>query len=598
MRTDSHRTVYLKNYRVPDYLIEHTELLFDLDEAATVVRSRLRVRRNPDADNPRGELHLDGEDLDLLRLSRNGDPLGDDDYRVDDHALVIFAPGEHCTLEIDTRINPTANTALEGLYRSGKFLLTQCEAQGFRKITYYLDRPDVMARFRVKLVADRARFPVLLCNGNCTESGTLDDGRHFAQWEDPYPKPSYLFALVAGDLGHIEGRHDSADGRRVTLRIYAEHHNVEQCAFALESLQKAMRWDEQRFGLCYDLDVFNIVVTDDFNMGAMENKSLNIFNSRYVLASPDTATDADYMAIEGVIGHEYFHNWTGNRVTCRDWFQLTLKEGLTVFRDQEFSSDMQFRALKRIEDVCRLREVQFAEDAGPMSHPVRPDRYLEINNFYTATVYEKGAEVVRMVHTLLGEEGFQAGMRLYFQRHDGQAVACEDFRSAMADANHRDLEQFGRWYATPGTPVVRISEHYDAQAQRYTLTAEQSSQSEEPLFIPLAVGLLGPEGTDLPLQRTGQATPGSSTEILELTQASQHFVFEPITHKPVASILRGFSAPVRLDFAQSGEDLAFLMAHDSDPFNRWEASNRFANQVLLALVQDTAQQRELHLDPV
>ncbi|MDX1570548.1 MAG: aminopeptidase N [Xanthomonadales bacterium] len=590
-KESSVRTVYREQYRVPAFLIDAVRLRFQIDPEATRVSAQLSVRRNPDSGDDNEPLILDGQDMELHSVSLDGRELDEEQYEVDAESLTVPDVPDRFELQTVTTIRPADNTALEGLYLSGPFLVTQCEAEGFRKITYFLDRPDVMARFSVRIEADAQRFPVLLSNGNCVETGELDGGRHYTEWDDPFPKPSYLFALVAGDLQHIEDTFRTADDRTVTLRIYAEPENIDKLDYAMASLKRSMAWDEERFGLLYDLDIFNIVATNDFNMGAMENKSLNIFNAKYVLARPDTATDFDYQGIEGVIGHEYFHNWTGNRVTCRDWFQLSLKEGLTVFRDQEFSSDMQSRAVKRIEDVRMLRSAQFAEDAGPMAHPVRPDSYIEISNFYTLTVYEKGSEVVRLYHTLLGEEGFQKGLRLYFERHDGQAVTCDDFRRAMADANGTDLEQFGRWYSQAGTPIVEASDKYDETKGEYRLTLKQRTpatpgQPEKlPLQIPVRVGLLNNAGHDLPL-KLANGDLGGEGDVLVLNEAKQEFVFEGIGQRPVPSLLRGFSAPVILKYAYTRDQLAFLMAHDSDSFNRWDASQRLASEVILELVDD------------
>ena len=590
-KESSVRTVYREQYRVPAFLIDAVRLRFQIDPEATRVSAQLSVRRNPDSGDDNESLILDGQDMELHSVSLDGRELDEEQYEVDAESLTVPDVPDRFELQTVTTIRPADNTALEGLYLSGPFLVTQCEAEGFRKITYFLDRPDVMARFSVRIEADAQRFPVLLSNGNCVETGELDGGRHYTEWDDPFPKPSYLFALVAGDLQHIEDTFRTADDRTVTLRIYAEPENIDKLDYAMASLKRSMAWDEERFGLLYDLDIFNIVATNDFNMGAMENKSLNIFNAKYVLARPDTATDFDYQGIEGVIGHEYFHNWTGNRVTCRDWFQLSLKEGLTVFRDQEFSSDMQSRAVKRIEDVRMLRSAQFAEDAGPMAHPVRPDSYIEISNFYTLTVYEKGSEVVRLYHTLLGEEGFQKGLRLYFERHDGQAVTCDDFRRAMADANGTDLEQFGRWYSQAGTPIVEASDKYDETKGEYRLTLKQRTpatpgQPEKlPLQIPVRVGLLNNAGDDLPL-KLANGDLGGEGDVLVLNEAKQEFVFEGVGERPVPSLLRGFSAPVILKYAYTRDQLAFLMAHDSDSFNRWDASQRLASEVILELVDD------------
>ena len=467
--------IRLEDYRPPDYLVDQVELRFDLQPAATEVRARLAVRRNPAAGGGARPLVLDGQELELIGLALDGEPLGSNRYQKgDDHLIVHDVPAAF-TLETTVRIRPEANTALEGLYVSNGVFCTQCEPEGFRKITYFPDRPDVMARYRVRIEADQATYPVLLANGNLVESGASGGGRHFALWEDPFPKPSYLFALVAGRLARIEDTFTTRSGRQVTLEIYTEPREIDKCAHAMASLKKAMRWDEDRFGLEYDLDRFMIVAVSDFNFGAMENKGLNIFNTKYVLAKPETATDSDFLGVESVIAHEYFHNWTGNRVTCRDWFQLSLKEGLTVFRDQEFTSDLHSRPVKRIADVRRLRATQFLEDAGPLAHPVRPDSYLEINNFYTTTVYEKGAEVIRMLHTLIGEAAFQRGMQIYFERHDGQAVTCEDFVAAMEAASGRDLAQFRRWYAQAGTPRLAVRGDHDPRARTYTLTVAQST---------------------------------------------------------------------------------------------------------------------------
>ena len=511
---------------------------------------------------------------------------------MDSEGLTLLSVPERFALETLVEVNPEANTALEGLYRASGLYCTQCEAQGFRKITYYLDRPDVMARFTTTLVGDRESTPVLLANGNLTDSGVLDDGRHFATFEDPFLKPSYLFAMVAGRLTVIEDSFTTMSGRKVSLQIFVEERNRYKCDHAMASLVNAMRWDEETFGLEYDLDEYKVVATDDFNMGAMENKGLNVFNSKYVLARPETATDSDFQGIEGVIGHEYFHNWTGNRVTCRDWFQLSLKEGLTVFRDQEFSADMGSKAVKRISDVRLLRNAQFPEDAGPMAHPVRPESYIEINNFYTSTIYNKGAEVIRMYQTLLGAEGFRRGLDLYFERHDGQAVTTDDFFAAMTDANAVDFGHFKRWYSQAGTPVLDVSGVYDEAGKTFRLHVRQScpatpGQTEkQPFLIPLKAGLLGPDGKDLPLQLVGDALPEGSSRTLTITEAEQSFTFINVPVAPVPSLLRDFSAPVKLHYLHSREGLAFLFAHDSDSFNRWEAGQRLATDVLLAMVDD------------
>ncbi len=578
--------IHRADYAPFPFVVEDVELRVALFADHAVVDATLRLRCNPAA--AAAPLVLDGEGLDTRRVAVDGNDLAAGEYRIADDRLVIDTVPAAFTLATTVVIDPYGNTTLSGLYRSGDLLCTQCEAEGFRRITWYPDRPDVMARFRVAIEAERARFPVLLSNGNQVEAADLGGGRHRAVWEDPFPKPCYLFALVAGDLAGIEGRFTTRSGRPVALNFWVEKGNEDQVAHALASLQKAMEWDEQVFGLEYDLDVFNVVAVSHFNMGAMENKSLNIFNSKYVLAKRETATDGDFLAIESVIAHEYFHNWTGNRVTCRDWFQLTLKEGLTVFRDQEFSADMNSRGLQRIEDARALRAAQFPEDNGPMAHPIRPDSYVEINNFYTSTVYEKGAEVIRMIHTLLGAEGFRKGMDLYFARHDGQAVTCDDFVAAMEDASGIDLGRFRRWYGQAGTPRLSARWSHDAASRRLTLTLAQHTpptpgQEEKlPLHIPVRLGLVGAEG-DLPLRLEGENAPSGTTRVLNLTEAEQSFVFEDVAAPPVPSLLRDFSAPVILEAPYSDADLAFLMARDTDSFNRWEAGQTLASRTLLAL---------------
>jgi len=594
MSTHTPKTIYLKDYTPPAYLIPTVDLRFELGDDCTLVHSRLRVVRA--GTTPVGtSLELDGQHLELIALDLDGVPLAADRYRLDPTQLTLFDPPAFFNLEIVTRIYPQHNTALQGLYQSSGNFCTQCEAEGFRRITYFLDRPDVMAVFSTTLVAEKSRYPVLLSNGNPVASGEWDDGRHWMAWHDPFPKPSYLFALVAGHLLHIEDHFITRSGRKVTLRIYVEPDNIDQCEHAMDSLRKAMAWDEERFGLEYDLDLYQIVAVGDFNMGAMENKGLNVFNTKYVLAKPETATDADYQGILGVIGHEYFHNWTGNRVTCRDWFQLSLKEGLTVFRDQEFTSDLGSRGVKRIEDVRILRSSQFPQDAGPMAHPVRPDSYIEINNFYTVTVYNKGAEVIRMIQTLLGRDGFRRGMDLYFRRHDGQAVTCDDFVAAMADANGADLGQFKRWYHQAGTPELTVSDQYDPATRRYALTIQQScpptpgQPRKEPFHIPLALGLLDGEGCDLPLQLEGEHGPGATTRVLELREATHTFQFVEVPVRPIPSLLRDFSAPVKLNSAESDADLRFRLAHDRDDFNRWDAGQTLVIRAILALIEQHRQ---------
>ncbi len=595
------KTVYREEYAPYPWNLDRVRLRFEIGDEVTRVLSELEFSRNDDASDEM-DIELDGQEMELVAVSLGGRQLDNNEYSISADKLIVRNATNPCRVEIEVLIYPWQNTALEGLYPSGNFLLTQCEAEGFRKITYYPDRPDVMTRFGVTLVADKKRYPVLLSNGNAVESGELDDGRHWVRWDDPFAKPCYLFALVAGDLACVEDHFTTRSGRDVTLRFYVEPENQDRCGHAMESLIHAMKWDEDRFGLEYDLDIYHIVATDDFNMGAMENKSLNIFNSKYVLARPDTATDNDYQGIEGVIGHEYFHNWTGNRVTCQDWFQLTLKEGLTVFRDQEFSSDMQSRAVKRIRDVRVLRSRQFPEDSGPMSHPIRPDKYIEINNFYTMTVYQKGAEIIRMYHTLLGEEGFQNGMKLYFERHDGHAVTCDDFLAAMADANGVDLKKFGSWYGQSGTPEVRAAGVYDDQAKTFTLRLSQKTppthdQAEKiPLVIPVAVGLLSRDGAELPLRLRGEDVPAGSSRVLLLDQVEQSFTFQDIASKPIPSLLRGFSAPVKLFYPFTSEDLATLMAFDVDSFVRWEAAQLLAQREILRNVDLLAAGSDPQLD--
>lgn len=590
MRTDTPAAIYRKDYTPPSHWVSTVEMGFDLDPAATRVATRIVFERNH-ASSDR-TLTLYGEEIELVQLRMNGKVLSKHAYQLEQGGLRIPAAPDEIVLEIETLLRPDRNTSLMGLYVSNGNFFTQCEAEGFRKITYFPDRPDVMAKYKVMLRADKRRYPVLLSNGNLIEQGDLGDGRHYALWEDPFKKPSYLFALVAGDLVCQEGRIKLQSGREVLLQVWVEDGNLDKTQHAMDSLINSIRWDERRFGLELDLDRFMIVAVGDFNMGAMENKGLNIFNTKYVLANARIATDVDYANIEAVVGHEYFHNWTGNRVTCRDWFQLSLKEGLTVFRDQEFSADMigtdSGRAVKRIDDVRVLRQAQFPEDAGPMAHPVRPDSFVEISNFYTVTIYEKGAEVVRMYQTLFGRDGFRKGMDLYFERHDGQAVTCDDFRAAMADANGRELAQFERWYDQAGTPRVSVTTRYDADAHTYEMTLVQScpptpgQQEKRPFLIPVSVGLLDGQGRDMPLSLGDEATQ-PTTVVLEMKERSQTFLFRNVMEKPVPSILRNFSAPVVLEYDYTDDELAFLMAHDSDAFNRWEAGQRLAMRRLLAL---------------
>ena len=580
---------YRKDYAPPPYWVERVDLRFELDAAGTVVQSKLTVRR-AEATDDATPLVLDGEALELLKVELDGRVLSDREYLYENDGLRIEGVPEAFELETWVRVVPETNTELSGLYASSGNLCTQCEAEGFRRITFHLDRPDVMSLYTTTIVGDASAYPVMLSNGNRVAEGVLDDGRNWVRWEDPFKKPSYLFALVAGKLECFPGTFKTKSGRLVKLEIWVEPQNIEKCEHALRSLQRAMKWDEDTFGLEYDLDIYMIVAVGDFNMGAMENKGLNVFNAKYVLAQPESATDDDYEHVEGVIGHEYFHNWTGNRVTCRDWFQLTLKEGLTVFRDQLFSADMTSAAVKRIADVRLLRTAQFEEDAGPMAHPIRPESYIAMDNFYTATVYIKGAEVVRMYHSLLGAEGFRKGMDLYFERHDGQAVTCDDFRSAMADANGRNLDGLEPWYSQAGTPTLAASGHYDPSTKQYTLTLTQRRADlpghppYRPCLMPVRTALLGEQGCELPLRIAGQT--GDPTErVLELEEARTSFVFEDIPVRPVPSLLRGFSAPVRLEIERTRADLAFSFGHDSDPFNRWDAGQTLAEEILLEMIR-------------
>ncbi len=581
------------DYRPPVFLVPRLALEFDLDPDGTCVTATLEFRRNPaaGASTPHSPLILDGEQQEEVSVLLDGAPVAPGRIVFDAGTLRLGDPPDAGTLTVKSRIAPAANTALEGLYLSSGVFCTQCEPEGFRRITYFPDRPDVLSVYTVTIRAERARFPVLLSNGNLVTSGALPDGRHYATWHDPFPKPTYLFALVAGDLAALNDTFTTMNGTTVQLAIHSTPRNLPRCEHAMASLKRAMRWDEERYGREYDLDRFMIFCADDFNLGAMENKGLNIFNSKLVLADPATATDDDFGAIEGVIGHEYFHNWTGNRVTCRDWFQLSLKEGLTVFRDQEFSSDMGSRAVERITAVEMLRRFQQPEDAGPRAHPIRPDEYEEINNFFPSTVYEKGAEVIRMQRTLLGAAGFRRGMDLYFARHDGQAVTCDDFVTAMADANAADLSQFRRWYAQAGTPVVQANGRYDAASATYTLELAQATAATPgqatklPFHIPLAVGLVGPDGADLPLRLEGEATAGATTRVLDLREAAQAFRFVDVPAAPVPSLARDYSAPIKLEFAYDDAQLALLASHDSDAVNRWDAAQRSFARAIVALAR-------------
>ncbi|WMW63069.1 aminopeptidase N [Serratia marcescens] len=567
--TQQPQAKYRHDYRAPDYTTTDIDLDFSLDAENTRVTAVSKIKRQGAAGAP---LVLDGEDLTLVSIEVDGQPWGA--YRQQDNQLIIEDLPAQFTLTIVNDIHPAKNTALEGLYLSGDALCTQCEAEGFHHITYYQDRPDVLARFTTRIVADKARYPFLLSNGNRIGQGELADGRHWVQWQDPFPKPCYLFALVAGDFDVLRDSFTTRSGRKVALELFVDRGNLDRADWAMTSLKNSMKWDETRFGLEYDLDIYMIVAVDFFNMGAMENKGLNIFNSKYVLAKAETATDKDYLNIEAVIGHEYFHNWTGNRVTCRDWFQLSLKEGLTVFRDQEFSSDLGSRSVNRIDNVRVMRGAQFAEDASPMAHAIRPDKVIEMNNFYTLTVYEKGSEVIRMMHTLLGEANFQKGMQLYFERHDGSAATCDDFVQAMEDASNVDLSRFRRWYSQSGTPLLTVRDEYDAQTQQYRLhvsqkTAPTADQPEKlPLHIPLDIELYDSEGNVIALQKGGLPV----NNVLNVTEAEQTFVFDGVAHKPVPSLLREFSAPVKLDYPYSDQQLTFLMQHARNEFARWDAA--------------------------
>ena len=605
MRDPVPNPILLKDYSPPAFRIPRVALDVEVRAGEALVRATLAIERNLDRGTPEAPLVLDGELLEIVSVAVDGKALDASGYCVDAEHLTIAGVPDTFTLDTVVRFDPWKNTLLEGLYATKDGLVTQCEAQGFRHITWFIDRPDVMSTYTVTLHAEKARFPHLLANGNLVGSGDdpADAGRHWAKWEDPFPKPSYLFAMAMAKLDLLEDHFVTMSGKKALLQIYVEPGKLDQAGFAMQALNKCMQWDEEVFGLELDLDRFMIVAVSDFNMGAMENKGLNIFNAKFILARSDTATDYDFMMIDRVIAHEYFHNWTGNRVTCRDWFQLSLKEGLTVFRDQEYGADEYSRPVQRIQEVRSLRERQFPEDAGPMAHAVRPDSYVEINNFYTSTVYDKGAEVVRMYHTLLGKAGFRKGMDLYFERHDGQAVTCDDFRAAMADANNEDLGQFERWYSQAGTPVVECRGEYDEGAKTFTLAVRQScpptpgQDAKLPFFIPLALGLVGPDGRDfaLNLQAGAQRNTdgrgnvgrgvGEHTAILLLSDEEQQFVFSGVPARPVPSILRGFSAPVVLKYDYSNADLTHLMAFDSDAFNRWEAGQLLATRILLGGVE-------------
>jgi aminopeptidase N len=595
----SNDAVLLKDYAPPDFFVSTIDLDIDIHSDRTTVVATMAISRNPAAIDQAAPLALDGDEIQLESASIDGRMLSEREYTLSGKQLSIPAVPGQFILETRVQIDPGNNTKLMGLYASKDGYFTQCEAEGFRRITYFPDRPDVMARYTTTIHADKEKFPVLLSNGNLVdhgeevgdspgeEGGKQSQVRHWAKWEDPFLKPCYLFAMVAGKLDRLDDTFTTRSGRTVALSIFVEPGKLDQSGFAMQALKRAMKWDEDKFGLELDLDQYMIVAVGDFNMGAMENKGLNIFNTKYILARPDISTDRDFMYLDRVVAHEYFHNWTGNRVTCRDWFQLSLKEGLTVFRDQEYGADTYSRPVQRIQEVRALRAAQFPEDAGPMAHPVRPQAYIEINNFYTATVYEKGAEVVRMIHTLIGPRSFRKGMDLYFQRHDGQAVTTDDFVQAMQDASGIDLTLFRRWYDQAGTPVIDVSAEYDANNQRYVLHVEQScpptanQEPKLPLHIPFAVGLIGPDGNDIPLRLAGEEEPGSATRMLPITTRAHDFVFTGIPEKPTPSLLRGFSAPVVVRFDYDESDLIHLMSHDSDSFNRWDAGQRLATNIVL-----------------
>lgn len=595
-------TIFLKDYQPPNYLVEKVKLHFDLYETQTIVTSTLKLNINKANKQTDKSLVLDGQNLELLSVKINEKALTDKEYLCDDETLTIASLPESCDLEIQTRINPEENKALEGLYLSSGMFCTQCEAQGFRRITYFPDRPDVMSIYEVTIIGDKEKYPILLSNGNLIGKGESDNGRHWSTWQDPSLKPSYLFALVAGDLFCKEDTFTSMSGREITLQVFVEHENSHKCDHALMSLKQAMKWDEDTYGREYDLDIYMIVAVNDFNMGAMENKGLNVFNASCVLASPDTATDADYYNIQSIIAHEYFHNWSGNRVTCRDWFQLSLKEGFTVFRDQEFSADLNSRAVKRIDDVNVLRNHQFAQDSGPMAHPIRPDHYIEISNFYTVTVYNKGAEVVRMIRNLVGSEGFRKGTDLYFERHDGQAVTTEDFVKAIEDTNDIDLSLFQNWYSQAGTPELEVSGSYSEKDEAYKLDVVQScpdttgQKNKKPFHIPLQVGLIDENGLDIPLFLDGnKGSSGSNQMTLELKEKSESFIFYNVNSSPAVSINRGFTSPVKTKIQRSNDELSFLFSHDSDEFNRWDAGQSLAINTLLDLIQHIKDSKPLVL---
>lgn len=594
----SAQKIYLKDYTKPSFEVSHVQLDFNLNEDFCRVRAQSQITRTAD-----GPLELDGVDLKLISLKIDGKELPSSEFQKLEEKIVIAKTPQKFTLEVETELQPQNNTSLEGLYKSNNIFCTQCEAQGFRTITYFLDRPDVMTTYDVTIEADKTKYPVLLSNGDRLKITDLGNGRHQAHWRDPHKKPCYLFALVAGDLGVIKDFFTTASGRKVNLEVYAAHGKQERCWHAMSSLKKSMKWDEEAFGREYDLNDYMIVAIDDFNAGAMENKGLNIFNSRLVLADKESATDDDFESIESVVAHEYFHNWTGNRVTLRDWFQLSLKEGLTVYRDQEFSADMMDRGVQRIVDVDRLRAGQFAEDAGPNAHPVRPESCMAVDNFFTMTIYEKGAELIRMMQNIVGRQGFRRGMDEYFKRHDGQAVTTEDFAAAISEPNNKDFTQFRRWYHQAGTPTVKVTEHYDSTKKQYTVTLEQSCRhfpqqaTHEPFHIPLMMGLLNSRGQEMPLNCAKVTTNSDGKHLLELREAREEFIFTDVNEKPVLSILREFSAPVNLEFNAEDKDYYFLIAKDTDSFNRREAAQKMAMKQLSSLISQAKNDEPLHLDP-
>lgn len=600
--TEKNQVTYLKNYTPPNYLIDKVDLTFNLGEEETIVTAHSSIKRNPAAQNNNTELCLDGDELELISVSVAGKKLTAADYKLSPEKLTIANVPNEFELEIVTRIKPQENTALSGLYRSNNIFCTQCEAQGFRRITFFMDRPDVLARYTTTIIADKTRYPVLLSNGNPIKKQQLENNQHSVTWEDPFKKPSYLFALVAGDLDCLEDSFVTRSSRNIALRVYVDKGQLSKAEYSMTAVKKAMAWDETAYGREYDLDMFMIVAISDFNMGAMENKGLNIFNAKYILADNKTATDTDYEGILLVVGHEYFHNWSGNRITCRDWFQLSLKEGLTVFREQEFTADMTSTLVQRIDAVRQLRNAQFREDAGPLAHPVQPQSYIQINNFYTMTVYEKGAEVIRMMKVLVGKELFRKGMDYYFEKYDGQAVTIEELVSSIEHASGKDLSQFRLWYWQAGTPEVKVTSHFDANAKTYSLTFKQScaptpeQADKKPLLIPVTIGLLDAQGKDLPLQLSNETTAVGTTRVLELTKSEQTFTFININQQPVPSLLRHFSAPVKIHYQYTDAELEFLLAHDSDGFNRWEACQKLSNHVILRLVADIQQNKALHLD--